>query len=149
MMGMMVERSVDEWHSFLPKTGGVYRLINGTMGDRSQNERINAVIALGESNDPRAVHPLMDCCSDNDALIRKHATEALLKLRSGRAVEVLIERLKDKNELLATRERAAAALAAVRSYGAIKGLRDLYSDTDENPSLRSFVAEEIQRIRVR
>jgi HEAT repeat protein len=61
----------------------------------------------------------------------------------------LIERLKDKDEELATRERAAAALAAVRSYSAIEGLRDLYSDTDEDPALRSFVAEEIYRIRIR
>jgi HEAT repeat protein len=149
MMDMIVERTVDEWYSSLPKTGGVYRLINGTMGDRSKSERIKAVIALGESNDPRAVHPLMDCCNDNDALIRWHATEALFKLRSGRAVRVLIERLKDKNEQLKTRERAAAALAAIRSYSAIQGLRDLYSDTDQEPALRSYVAEELHRVRLR
>jgi HEAT repeat protein len=148
-MGMIAERSMDEWFSSLPKTGGVYRLINGTMGERSQQERISAVVALGDSDDPRAVRPLMDCCNDTDALIRSHATEALLKLRSGRAVDVLIERLKDKRELMATRERAAEALAAVRSYSAIEGLRDLYSDTDEDPALRSFVAEEIHRIRIR
>jgi HEAT repeat protein len=149
MMDMIVERTVDEWYNSLPKTGGVYRLINGTMGDRSQKERINAVIALGESDDPRAVHPLMDCCNDSDALIRRHATEALLKLKSGRAVRVLIERLKDKNENLKTRELAAAALAAIRSYSAIEGLRDLYSDTDEDPALRSSVAEELHRVRLR
>jgi HEAT repeat protein len=149
MMDMIVERSVDEWYNSMPKTGGVYRLINGTMGDRSQKERINAVIALGESDDPRAVHPLMDCCNDNDALIRRHATEALLKLKSGRAVRVLIERLKDKNEQLKTRELAAAALAAIRSYSAIEGLRNLYSDTDEDPALRSSVAEELHRVRLR
>ena len=78
-MGMIAERSVDEWYSSLPKTSGMYRLINGTMGDRSEKERISAVIALGESDDPRAVRPLMDCCNDTDALIRRHATEALLK----------------------------------------------------------------------
>jgi HEAT repeat protein len=149
MMDMIVERSVDEWYNSMPKTGGVYRLINGTMGDRSRKERINAVIALGESDDPRAVHPLMDCCNDNDALIRRHATEALLKLKSGRAVRVLIERLKDKNEQLKTRELAAAALAAIRSYSAIEGLRNLYSDTDEDPALRSSVAEELHRVRLR
>jgi HEAT repeat protein len=146
---MIAQRSVNEWFSSLPKSGGVYRLINGTMSERSQKERINAVIALGESGDPRAVRPLMDCCNDSDALIRLHATEALLKLRSGRAVDVLIERLKDKNEQRATRERAAAALAAVRSYSAIAGLRELYADADEDPKLRSFVAEEIHRIRIR
>jgi HEAT repeat protein len=156
-MGMIAERSDDEWYSSLPKTGGIYRLINGTMSDRSQHERINAVIALGESDDPRAVRPLMDCCGDTDALIRRHATDALFKLRSGRAVRVLIDRLKDNREQLATRERAAAAtreraaaaLAAVRSYSAIEGLRDLYSDEDEDPVLRSYVAEELHRMRVR
>ena len=148
-MSMIAEKSVDEWFSSLPKTSGIYRLINGTMGDRGEKERIRAVIALGESDDPRAVRPLMDCCADKDPQIRLHATEALLKLRSGRAVLVLVERLRDKNEHLVTRERAAAALAAVRSYTAIEGLRDLYSDTDEDPALRSFVAEELHRIRIR
>jgi len=148
-MGMIAERSVDEWYSSLPKTSGIYRLINGTMDDRDGKERIRAVIALGESDDPRAVRPLMDCCTDKDPLIRLHATEALLKLRSGRAVSVLVGRLRDRNEQLAIRERAAAALAAVRSYTAIEGLRDLYSDTDEDPALRSFVAEELHRIRIR
>jgi HEAT repeat protein len=148
-MSMIAERSVDEWYSSLPKTSGIYRLINGTMGDRGEKERIWAVIALGESDDPRAVRPLMDCCADKDPQIRLHATEALFKLRSGRAVSVLVERLRDKNERLVTRERAAAALAAVRSYTAIEGLRDLYADTDEDPALRSFVAEELHRIRIR
>jgi len=148
-MGMIAERSVDEWYSSLPKTSGIYRLINGTMDDRDKKERIRAVIALGESDDPRAVRPLMDCCTDKDPLIRWHATEALFKLRSGRSVSVLVERLRDRKEQLATRERAAAALAAVRSFTAIEGLRDLYSDTDEDPALRSFVAEELHRIRIR
>jgi HEAT repeat protein len=148
-MGMIAERSVNEWFSSLPKTGGVYRLINGTMSDRIQKERINAIIALGESDDPRAVCPLMDCCNDSDAQIRKHATEALCKLRSGRAVGVLTERLMDKKEQQSTRKHAAAALAAIRSYSAIEGLRDLYADADEDPALRSYVAEEIQRIRIR
>jgi HEAT repeat protein len=146
---MIAERSVNEWFSSLPKTGGVYRLINGTMNDRCQKERINAIIALGESDDPRAVCPLMDCCNDSDALIRKHSTEALCKLRSGRSVGVLIERLMDKKEQQSTRKYAASALAAIRSYSAIEGLRDLYADADEDPALRSYVAEEIQRIRIR
>ncbi len=148
-MGMIAERSVDEWYSSLPKTGGIYHLINGTMGDRDGKERIQAVIALGESEDPRAVRPLMDCCTDGDPLVRLHATEALSKLRSGRAVPVLVERLRDKNEQLGTRKQAAVALAAVRSFSAIAGLRDLYGDMEEDPALRSYVAEELHRIRIR
>jgi HEAT repeat protein len=146
-MGMIAERSVDAWYSSLPKTNGIYRLINGTLGEKDEKERIRAVIALGESDDPRAVRPLMDCCADKDPLIRLHATEALIKLRSGRAVPVLIGRLRDKNEQPATRKQAAAALAAIRSYTAIEGLRDLYSDTAEDSALRSFVAEELGRSR--
>ena len=148
-MGMIAERSADEWYSSLPKTSGIYHLINGTMGDRGGKERIQAVIALGESEDPRAVRPLMDCCVDRDPLIRLHATEALSKLRSGRAVPVLIERLRDRNEQLGIRKQAAAALASVRSYSAIAGLRDLYADMEEDPALRSCVAEELHRIRIR
>jgi HEAT repeat protein len=148
-MGMIAEGPVDEWFSSLPKTGGIYRLINGTMGDRIRNERIGAVIALGESADPRAVRPLMDCCSDPDASIRKHATEALLKLKSGRSVYVLIGRMNDKNEEPVTRERAAAALASIRSFSAIEALRALYADADEDPALRSLVAEELHRVRIR
>ena len=148
-MGMIAERSVDAWYSSCPKTSGIYRLINGTMIDKNEKERIRAVIALGESDDPRAVRPLMDCCTDKDPLIRLHATEALFKLRSGRAASVLIGRLRDKKEQLATRKQAAAALAAIRSYTAIEGLRDLYSQTDEDPALRSFVAEELYKIRTR
>jgi HEAT repeat protein len=119
------------------------------MDDRDNKERIRAVIALGESDDPRAVRPLMDCCTDKDPLLRLHSTEALFKLRSGRAVPVLVGRLRDRNEHLARRERAAAALAAIRSFTAIEGLRDLYADTEEDPALRSFVAEELHRIRIR
>jgi HEAT repeat protein len=148
-MGMIAERSVDEWYSSLPKTSGIYHIINGTMGDRSVKERIQAVITLGESEDPRAVRPLMDCCADSNPLIRLHATGALSRLRSGRAVPVLVERLRDKREQPETRKQAAAALAAIRSYSAIAGLRDLYADTGEDSALRSFVAEELHRIRIR
>jgi len=148
-MGMIAERSADEWYSSLPKTSGIYHLINESMGDRSGKGRIQAVIALGESEDPRAVRPLMDCCTDRDPLIRLHATTGLSRLRSGRAVPVLVERLRDKNEQPETRKQAAAALAAIRSYSAIAGLRDLYADTDDDSALRSFVAEELHRIRIR
>ena len=61
----------------------------------------------------------------------------------------MIERLKDNREQIATRKSAAAALAAIRSYSAIEGLRDLYSDEDEDTALRSLVAEELERMCIR
>jgi HEAT repeat protein len=148
-MDMVANRSVDEWFGSLPKTGGIYSLIDQTMGDRSRNERIGAVIALGESGDPRAVYPIIDCCGDKDVLIRKHATEALAKLRSSRSVSALMERLNDKDELPITRQHAASALAGIRSYSAVEGLRNRLQDADEDPALHSVIAEMLERIWIR
>jgi HEAT repeat protein len=140
-MNLIAERSVDEWFSSLPKTGGIYRLIDQTMSGWNKKERISAVIALGESGDPRAVYPVMDCCSDKDAEIRQHAISALFKLKSGRAVRVLIERLKDKSEQVLTRKCAAAALAEIRSYSAVEGLKAQLQDADDDPVIQSYITE--------
>jgi HEAT repeat protein len=148
-MGMCVEESVNEWFDSLPGTGGIYRLIDEARDTVRQRERVGAVIALGESNDPRAVRALMECCNDRDAGIRRYAIEGLGKLRSGRAVQVLIERLNDKGEHPATRERAIAALAAIRSYGAISGLKDRYSDAGEDPAIRSSIGQVLSVMRIR
>jgi HEAT repeat protein len=137
---MIADRSVDEWFSSLPKTNGIYRIIEKTMDEKSQKERIWAVIALGESGDPRAVRPLIDCCRDRDPEIRGHAIGALHKLKSGRAVSVLIDRLKDKREQPEIRRHAAEALAEIRSSSAIEGLREMLSDADAEPALHSYIA---------
>jgi HEAT repeat protein len=148
IMDTCMEESIGEWDGSLPGTGGIYRLIDQARGETNRENRIGAVIALGESGDPRAVHALVDCCNDEDPEIRRHATEGLLKLKSGRAVHVLIERMKDKHEHPATRQRAAAALAEVRTYSAIEGLRDRIFDGNEDPALRSYVAEMLGRMRI-
>jgi HEAT repeat protein len=148
MCDMCVEGSVGEWFDSLPQTGRIYQLIDDARDERSQKDRTGAVIALGESNDPRAVRALMDCCYDSDAEIRRHATEALHKLRSGRAVSALVDRLKDKSEQPVTRQRAAEALAAIRSFGAIQELKDRFSDADEDPFIRSYVAKVMDQTRI-
>ena len=148
-MGMIADSMIDEWYSSLPRTEGIYRIIDKTMIDSGSKERIWAVIALGDSGDPRAVRPLMDCCSDKDSEIRFHASESLHKLRSGRAVNVLLERLKDKREWPKTRKRAAAALAAIGSFSAIEGLKERSADADEEPALRSFITEELSWTQIR
>jgi len=147
-MDTCMEESIGEWDGSLPGTGGIYHLIDQARGETGQEDRIGAVIALGESGDPRAVHALVDCCNDENPEIRRHATEGLLKLKSGRAVHVLIERMKDKDEQPATRQRAAAALAEVRTYSAIDGLKDRFSDADEDPFIRSYVAKVMDRMRI-
>jgi HEAT repeat protein len=147
-MGMFMNSMVDERVSSLPKTDRIYRIFEKTMVDRDQKERIAAIIALGNSNDPRAVQSLIDCCRDRNPEIRLRAIEGLQSLRSGRSVEVLIERLRDKSELHKTRQHAAVALATIRSYGAIQELKNLVVDTTENGALRSFIGRELDRVQV-
>jgi HEAT repeat protein len=145
-MGMIADSMADEWDSSLPKTDGVYRLIEKTMNSRSPKVRIWAITSLGNSGDPRAVRSLIDCCQDQSPEIRLRAIEGLQSLRSGRSVEVLIERLRDKDELAETRQRAAAALATIKSFGAIRELRNRYEDPDEDGTLRTFICRELDRV---
>ena len=110
--------------------------------------RIWAITALGNSGDPRAVRSLIDCCQDQSPEIRLRAIEGLQNLRSGRAVGVLIERLRDKEELPETRQRAAAALATIRSFSAIQELNNLHMDPDEDSALRTFIGRELDRVKI-
>jgi HEAT repeat protein len=148
IMDMCMEQLAGEWSGFLSEEGGIYHLIEKSRGEALQKDRIGAVIALGDSGDPRGVLTLMDCCRDEDPDIRRHATEALFKIRSGRAVHALVERMKDKGEQPVTRQCAAAALAAIRTYSAIEGLKDRFSDADEDPFIRSYVAKVMDRTRI-
>ncbi|MDO8872410.1 MAG: HEAT repeat domain-containing protein [Methanoregula sp.] len=147
-MGMIVDSMVDEWDSSLPKTDGIYSLIEKTMDSRSPKVRIWAITALGNSGDPRAVRSLIDCCQDQSPEIRLRAIEGLQSLRSGRAVDVLIERLRDREELPETRLRAAAALATIRSFGAIRELKNRHVDPDEDGALRTFIGGELDRVKI-
>jgi HEAT repeat protein len=146
VMDMSMEKPVVEWFNSFSGTGDIYRLIDTATAGMSRSERMGAVIALGESDDPRAVRPLVECCCNEDPEIRRYATQAFGKLRSGRAVDALIGRLKDKSELSATRQLAAAALAAIRSISAIEGLKDRLSDENEDPAIRSYVGEVLDRL---
>jgi len=147
-MGMIADSMVDEWDRSLSKTDGIYRLIEKTMDSRSQKVRIWAIIALGNSGDPRAVRSLIECCKDQSPEIRLRAIEGLQNLRSGRSVEVLIDRLRDKEEDPEIRKRAAAALAATRSFGSLLELRNRHADPDEDEALRTFIGRELDRVSV-
>ena len=80
-MDMIAERSTGEWFSSMPRTEDIYRIIDEAQNDGRPKYRIGAVIALGDSGDPRAVRILMDCRTDENPDIRKYATEALRKLK--------------------------------------------------------------------
>jgi HEAT repeat protein len=145
IMDLSMEQPAGEWYSSLPRAGDIYRLIDSASADRDRDRRIRAVIALGATDDPRAVRPLMACCSDPDPAIRGCAIAALGKLRSGRAVPVLIERMRDKNEERQIREHAALALAGIRSAGALRSLREFAENPEEDGGLRSRIREMLDR----
>ena len=147
-MGVIAYSMADEWDSSLPKTDGVYRLIEKTMNSRSPKVRIWAITSLGNSGDPRAVRSLIDCCQDQSPEIRLRAIEGLQSLKSGRSVDALIERLRDKKEMHETRKRAAVALATIRSYAAIQELKNRVVDTNEDGALRSFIGWELDRVHI-
>jgi HEAT repeat protein len=145
-MGVTAVRMADEWFSRGQRKDTTSRLIEKVMAGRSPEERIRAITELGTSGDYRAVGSLIDCCHDQDPEIRRGAIVGLQRLRSGRAVGVLIDRLRDKDELPETRQHAAAALAAIRSFRAVQELRVRYADTDEDRALRFFIGGELDRV---
>ncbi|PKG32444.1 MAG: hypothetical protein CW742_08115, partial [Methanoregula sp.] len=130
-MGMITDRMADEWENNLPKTDGIYRLIDKAENSSSLKNRIWAIAALGDSRDPRAVRSLNGFCQDRNPDIRRCAIEGLKCIRSGRSVDVLINRLRDKEEQPEIRLSAAAALASIRSFGAMIELRNRYADPEE------------------
>jgi len=133
-----IENENGEWYNSVPRSGGVYDLVYAATSGADRGERLRAVTALGMSDDPRAVRPLMDLLEDADPEIRLSATTALGRLKSGRPVDSLIGRLRDTGEQTATREQAAFALSAIRSTGALRGLREFVADESEDAALRSF-----------
>jgi HEAT repeat protein len=137
-MSLSLEKQEGEWYNSLPQSGGVYDLIYTAMSGTGTADRLRAVVALGKSGDPRAVRPLVDLLGDTDEEIRLSATTALGSLKSGRPVDELIGRLRDRTEEMVIREQAAVALTAIRSTGALRGLREFVGDQDEDPVLRSY-----------
>ena len=133
----------DGRYSAMPH-GGVYDLVYAAVSGTDTAARLRAVVALGKSDDPRAVRPLADLLADADPEIRLSATTALGQLKSGRPVEDLIARLRDRNEQPAIREQAAVALAAIRSTGSVRGLREFVAEGGEDPALCTY-AENLLR----
>ena len=140
-MDLSVEKPDVEWYNAFPRKGAVYDLAYTAGSGSDKSERLRAVIALGKSGDPRAVSPLMDLAMDSDPEIRASVIFALGSLKSGRSVEVLIGCMRDRNEQAEIRQEAAVALAAIRSTGAIRGLKEFVVDESEDPSIRSAVKD--------
>jgi HEAT repeat protein len=136
-MDLSVEKPDVEWYNSLPRKGAIYDLAYEAVSGSEREGRLRAVVALGKSGDPRAVRPLMDLAADSDPEIRASVISALGGLKSGRSVEVLIGCLRDRDEQVGIRQDAAAALAAIRSTGAIRGLKEFIADESEDAEVRS------------
>ncbi len=145
-MGISLEQHDGEWYDAFPQSGGVYDLIRAAVYGENGQERLGAIVSLGRSGDPRAVRPLVDLLQDNDREIRLGATRALGALHSGRPVDELVDRLRDRSEDEAIRREAAVTLAAIRSTGALRGLREFVADESEDPALRSCSGELLRDI---
>lgn len=139
-MDASAEKPRDNWYDSFPGRGIVYDLSSAAFSAPDTEARLRAVAALGKSGDPRAVRPLTDLVADHEPVIRRSAIAALGEIRSGRPVEILIERLRDKNEQGDIRQMAAQTLAAIRSTGALHGLREFSGDPNEDPGLRAYVS---------
>lgn len=144
--GMIPEGSYAVMLYELHTTDEIYHLIGRISTASPHQTRVDAMAALGSSRDPRAVEPLIACCSDENSEIRRHAIRALCALKSGRSVPALTERLMDKSEERTSRKEAARALAAIRSHGAIAGLVDITLDASEEPDIRIFAATMLGRM---
>lgn len=140
-----MEAEVREHISQVPTTDEIYRLIAALREGPSPQDRIAALMLLGESRDPRAVIPIAECCNDENVEIRLHAIEALHQVGSVRSVATLMERLKDRSEDIAIRKMAALALADIKSYHTLEPLVDLSLDTEEDPEIRILVARMLGR----
>jgi HEAT repeat protein len=129
----------------LNRREGIYSLI-GSLGEQCEYaKRIRAVQALGESRDPRAIKPLVDCLKDVDPRVRRCCAEALLRLGSIRSVQAFVERLEDREESVFTRKVAADALAKIRSYSAIECLVGRLLDEAEKEAIRVHAADALGR----
>ena len=140
-MGISLEQQDGEWYKSLPRSGGIYDLINTAVSGTGTADRLRAVVSLGKSGDPRAVRPLVDLLGNSDNEIRLAATKALGTLKSGRPADDLVERLRDRSEQVVIREQAAVALLAIRSTGALRGIREFVADETADTAIRSFAGD--------
>ena len=135
-MDISVERDGGGWSEAAAGRGAVYDLAYAAMNAVGTAERLRAVEGLGKTDDPRAVRPLIDLLDDADPAIRLAVTTELGRLKSGRPVDDLIGRLRDRSERAEIRKQAIVTLAAIRSTGALRGLKEFAADEGEDEALR-------------
>ena len=101
------------------------------------SDRLDAVRALGKSNDPKALEFLIEALGDKDLRVRVKAIEMLGELRARDAAPVLIQQLFLRTNNAKVKQRILAALAKIGDPQAAKPImeflrRDLDKDTRGN-----------------
>ena len=145
-MVLSIERNGSGWNEPVAGRSVVYDLADAALHATATADRLRAVERLGKTDDPRAVRPLMDLLEDSEPAIRLAATTELGRLKSGRPVDDLIGRLRDRGEQDATRRQAIVSLAAIRSTGALRGLKEFAADEDEDSGLRASARDALKDI---
>ena len=111
--------------------------------DRDKGVRVSAVEALGKIGEP-AVEPLIQALRDEQESVRLGAVEALGEIRDARAIDPLIQTLKEDNSL-AVQLSAAQALGKMRDKRAVEPL--IHALKDEKRDVRKSAAWALGEIR--
>ena len=106
------------------------------------DQKHSAVLALGRSDNPAAVEPLINALGDQDVFVRSFAAIALGNLKDKRAVAPLIKALGDENQRV--RRSAAESLGAFRSPDAVNPL--IKALDDENIFVQRSVEQALGNI---
>jgi HEAT repeat protein len=118
-------------------------LISALKDSKSWQVRRDAVEALGEIGDPRAVEPLIAALTDLDSGVLGIAAEALGRIGDARAVGPLSAMLKDA-DLWEDRRAAARALGTIGDVRAVGPLSTALKD--RVPAIREAAAEALRML---
>ena len=102
-----------------------------------EDAREEAVRALGELNDPRAVNPLILALKDENRYVRREAAKSLGRIGDEKAIPALIEALKDEDRY--GREGAAEGLAEMKEK-AFSPLLHSLSNNDWHVRMGALIA---------
>jgi HEAT repeat protein len=94
------------------KFEGDFEEVIHALQSSDEDTREEAVRALGELNDPRAVNPLILALRDDNRYVRREAAKSLGHIGDEKAINPLIEALKDEDRY--GREGAAEGLAEMK-----------------------------------
>lgn len=119
------------------KFEGDFEEVIHALQSSDEDAREEAVRALGELNDPRAVNPLILALKDENRYVRREAAKSLGHIGDEKAIPSLIEALKDEDRY--GREGAAEGLAEMKEK-AFPSLIKALDDPDWHVRMGAVIA---------